>query len=427
MKRNVVTKLMFVIVALIMVMPSQLAWAGSNGQPLSLIAAATNSQGFPLPGFTKVVVTGPNQNNQPATWTWGGSESRNVVTTNWYWKGIVTIQATYANGSTNTCKPQVPQVMSGDFFVVTCSAVVPNRPEPPANVRFAAVGTNSLTVAWNDTRIKETGFKVEVSLNNKDWSLAGTTGTGVAQFAVAGLLDDVAFYFRVRAMNPGGESDNSGVLSGRTACGTTCQMLNTQVTLTNNSRVAARNLDGNYPVKGMDSIYGKPGQVPLQNVPVSSVSGARRPELYMAVIYQFGVAHNPRYTPDGPTYCNTFAGDVMRAMGVPLPQKSSSDRATIAFPALISYMNNQPDGWKKVALSDWKTVLSYVSAGKPALVLMPGPANNPTDGHVAVVRPNQPAGVSDWKQLHIAQAGASSHITNDTTIYFAASYFMVHE
>jgi hypothetical protein len=78
--------------------------------------------------------------------------------------------------------------------------------------------------------------------------------------------------------------------------------------------------DEKNPAPGMDSTYGKPGQLPL-DAPVKSNKSNRSAELYADVINQFGVGNNPRYDKDNHTYCNTFSGDVARAMGVPFPQK----------------------------------------------------------------------------------------------------------
>ncbi len=168
--------------------------------------------------------------------------------------------------------------------------------------------------------------------------------------------------------------------------------------------------DGSTPAPGMDSTYGKPGQVPL-DAPVKSNPGDRSAGLYGDAINQFGVGNNPRYTPDGNyTYCNTFAGDVARAMGVPLPTKAEYgmnpvDRATIGFPQMWDYFTNPnapvkaaDQGWRAVGQNDLATLQSHVNGGKMAVVV-----NN---GHIAVIRPGQD--ISDFGSIRIAQAGARS-------------------
>ena len=173
--------------------------------------------------------------------------------------------------------------------------------------------------------------------------------------------------------------------------------------------------DGRTPAPGTTSTYGKPGQWPLKHVPVTSGPSNRDPNRYQDVINQFGVGHNPRYAPivrPGPnndiTFCNTFAGDVARAMGHPFPTKAQwginpRDPATIGMPDLWRYFTdaNAPiraaeQGWKEVAVSNLQELERYVNSGKMAVVVTPD--------HVAVVRPGQQ--ITDLANIRIAQAGA---------------------
>lgn len=189
------------------------------------------------------------------------------------------------------------------------------------------------------------------------------------------------------------------------ATGALPPILNERIRLSNGSEILVSQLDGRTPVAGMDSTYGKPGQLPL-DAPITSAPGNRHPELYAAVINQFGVAGNPRYASDNYTYCNTFAGDVMRVMGVPLPTKTElgtgvpGDRATVNAADLNRWLTTQASahGWREVDPSTpegLRLLKEHVNAGKPALASDPG--------HVAVIRPGQQGdSVAD---LRIAQAG----------------------
>lgn len=172
--------------------------------------------------------------------------------------------------------------------------------------------------------------------------------------------------------------------------------------------------DGTKPAPGMDSTYGKPGQLPLDAV-VKSTPNNRDPNLYQDVINQFAVGNNPRYAPivrPGPnndiTFCNTFAGDVARAMGHPFPTKAEwginpKDRATIGMPDLWRYFTDSKapiraadQGWKEIPVSNLQELERYVNSGKMAVVVTPD--------HIAVVRPNQR--ITDLASIRIAQAGA---------------------
>jgi uncharacterized protein YukE len=182
-------------------------------------------------------------------------------------------------------------------------------------------------------------------------------------------------------------------------------ILNQKVRLNNGAEVLVAHLDGRTPVAGMDSIYGKPGQLPL-NAVITSTPENRDPDLYAAVIHQFGVEGNPRYAPDRYTYCNTFAGDVVRAMGAPLPTKadlgiSKGDRATVGTQALYRWLTTDAgaQGWREVnpnTPEGLRLLQDHVNAGKPALAA--------DEGHVAVIRPGQQA--NSVADLRIAQAGA---------------------
>lgn len=169
---------------------------------------------------------------------------------------------------------------------------------------------------------------------------------------------------------------------------------------------------------------------PLQNTP-----GQRGASNYADVIDQFNVGSTEfanRYqlggAGEGSTRCNIFAGDVMRAMGVPLPTKGAlgkgqgnpnatySDQMTAQAPLLNNYLNRTlpwvTSPTDKGVLSDWIEIkpttqkeldqlIAHVNTGKPALVS--------DSGHIAVVRPDQPA-LQNWQNLIIAQAGASNFL-----------------
>ena len=203
-------------------------------------------------------------------------------------------------------------------------------------------------------------------------------------------------------------------------CDVKCQeIINRQVTLIDGRTVSVRNLDGHTSVNGLDNPGrdGKPGQTPLI-APITSTPGNRQPAITAAVINQFGVESNSRYVPDPRwvdkngdpyTYCNTFAGDVMRAMGIPLPTKEEylkikGDHATVGAADLYRWLTKDSanSGWIHVDPSrpeDLRRLVNHVNAGKPALAA--------DAGHVAVIRPGQPA-ITQVGELHIAQAGANN-------------------
>jgi len=187
---------------------------------------------------------------------------------------------------------------------------------------------------------------------------------------------------------------------------------------------------------------------PLQNKP-----GQRSANHYANVIDQFDVSSAElagRYQAGGAgnadTRCNIFAGDVMRAMGVPLPTKGNlgrgqgdpnaiyTDPMTAQAPLLNDYLNRRlpwvTSAADKGIMSDWVEInpttqvtlnqlIAHVNAGKPALVS--------DSGHIAVIRPAQQA-LHDWQDLIIAQAGASNFLFGALKGHFTGTpQFFMHD
>jgi len=187
---------------------------------------------------------------------------------------------------------------------------------------------------------------------------------------------------------------------------------------------------------------------PLQNTP-----GQRSASRYADVIDQFDVNSAElagRYKAGGAdnadTRCNIFAGDVMRAMGVPLPTKGNlgkgqgdpnavyTDPMTAQAGLLNDYLNRGlpwvTSPTDKGIMSDWVEIkpttqtelsrlIAHVNAGKPALVS--------DSGHIAVIRPDQPA-LQSWQESIIAQAGASNFLHGPLKGHFIGTpQFFIHD
>jgi len=164
------------------------------------------------------------------------------------------------------------------------------------------------------------------------------------------------------------------------------------------------------------------------DAPVKNAAGQRSRAGYVAVIDQFDVerSHKGRYRPT-PAYpdtrCNIFAGDVMRAMGAPIPTKGElgkgagkslhTDPMTAnAHDLNASLKGGQVAGWREVDVTSsegLKALQDHLAAGKPVLAS--------DDGHIAVVRPNgvpTPLTTRGLGNLHVAQAGLFNR--NDATL-----------
>jgi hypothetical protein len=187
------------------------------------------------------------------------------------------------------------------------------------------------------------------------------------------------------------------------------------------------------------------------DAPIKSTPGQRSASSYANVIDQFDVkaaAFAERYVAGGANSSEPrdgiFAGDVMRAMGVPLPTKGNlgkggpnkqyTDPETAPEWLLNDYLNKRirwvtsPED--KGIESDWvqvdatkpeglRRLVEHVNAGKPALA---------SDvNHIAVIRPNQ-MNPQSWKELLIAQAGLENTLRDTLAINFLGTpQFFIHE
>jgi hypothetical protein len=201
-------------------------------------------------------------------------------------------------------------------------------------------------------------------------------------------------------------------------------------------------------LKKVDAMQSPWNQV---DAPIKSAPGQRSAISYANVIDQFDVraaAFAERYVAGGANSSEPrdgiFAGDVMRAMGVPLPTKGNlgkgspnaryTDQETAPEWLLNDWLNKRirwvtsPDD--KGIESDWvqvdatkpeglRRLVDHVNAGKPALA---SDAN-----HIAVVRPNQ-MNPQSWKDLLIAQAGLINTLNDSLSDDFIGTpQFFIHE
>lgn len=144
------------------------------------------------------------------------------------------------------------------------------------------------------------------------------------------------------------------------------------------------------------------------DAPVQSDESARSNVMLEAVIDQFDVARNPRYTPrtlpdstKKSTFCNIFAQDVARAMGVDLPWGNAN--------TLVDYLGSSEaadSGWWAVSGAEAQ---EQANAGRLAITAWKNPGGT---GHVQVVRPGS---YSTSRGPTVAQAGATNYGSGTVT------------
>ena len=174
---------------------------------------------------------------------------------------------------------------------------------------------------------------------------------------------------------------------------------------------------GRYPQ--MRSIWN--GQI--HDAPLRVSLANRNADQYRLAITQFEVTH-ARYLPDANgTKCNNFAGDVLRAMGVPLPTKIElpggygTGDVTVGTARLVTWFRNPHEGgvrgWRGIDRNksgDLALLLNAVRQGYPAIGIAPPPPKE-LFGHIAVLRPDQDLtslSASRIGDLITAQAGGKN-------------------
>lgn len=143
---------------------------------------------------------------------------------------------------------------------------------------------------------------------------------------------------------------------------------------------------------------------------ITSETALRNPASYVKVVEQFNVANEKRYAAvAGSTFCNIFAWDVTRAMGVEIPHWIEQSDLEGGAPRKIELDVNLTMNWLVHASQQpgrkWIEVSpdqarSAANAGHPAVATWPNPSGH---GHIMVVMPDGSEGPKG--QMRIAQAG----------------------
>ena len=94
--------------------------------------------------------------------------------------------------------------------------VVSAGPAAPSGVAASAPAYNQVNVSWTDNSANETGFKVERSTDNVNFSQVGTVGANVTTFSDTTVAAHTTYYYRVKSYNGGGDSAASNTATVQT-------------------------------------------------------------------------------------------------------------------------------------------------------------------------------------------------------------------
>jgi hypothetical protein len=89
-------------------------------------------------------------------------------------------------------------------------------PKAPSGLLATPSSSSEIDLSWTDNSDNETGFKIERSTNNTNWTEIGTVSAGKTTYQNTGLAAATTFYFRVRAYNSAGNSAYTSSVSGKT-------------------------------------------------------------------------------------------------------------------------------------------------------------------------------------------------------------------
>lgn len=131
------------------------------------------------------------------------------------------------DGGLNVTAPSDPnQCPAGHYLLFLLdSAGVPSVaatvkvdfiPIPPSGLGATAASNTEIDLAWQDNSANEDDFVIEQSTDGDTWIEAASVNANTTHYAVPGLSGATLYYFRVRAQNAEGDSDNSAIASATT-------------------------------------------------------------------------------------------------------------------------------------------------------------------------------------------------------------------
>lgn len=111
-------------------------------------------------------------------------------------------------------------VVFGVTSALLGSAALLAQPAIPSNVVAQAVRSDRVNILFQDNSNNETAFEIEArAASSADFSSVGTVGPNVTALAVTTLNPGTTYFFRVRAVNGGGNSGYSNAATATTLSG----------------------------------------------------------------------------------------------------------------------------------------------------------------------------------------------------------------
>ncbi|MEC4807134.1 MAG: DUF4114 domain-containing protein [Jaaginema sp. PMC 1079.18] len=138
--------------------------------------------------------------------------------------GVTVINPQLGTFTDNGTAIQTPPLPGNTTVIAGATAsgnIITTAPLAPDSLVATANSDTEIALAWNDNSSNETGFKIERSLDNTNWTEIGTAGVNTTSYTDTGLSANTQYYYRLSAINGVGSSNLIDTNTTTTNTGTT--------------------------------------------------------------------------------------------------------------------------------------------------------------------------------------------------------------
>jgi hypothetical protein len=241
-------------------------WGGSNAVTLTNTIVSSNQANN---GGNNWNI---HHNTGTATFTnGGGNVEYNPYNVNDYkvFSGVTVLDpqlGTFVDNGTAVQTPPLPGNPAVDAGAMAAGTVSEAPPLAPDSLVATANSDTEIALAWNDNSTNETGFKIERSPDNLNWTQVGTTAANATNYTDTSLSAETQYYYRVSAVNGVGTSDPINADTTTTNTGTTTNPGNGDGgTIPINNPNPGNGDGGTIPINNPNPGNGDGGTIPINN------------------------------------------------------------------------------------------------------------------------------------------------------------------